>query len=134
MTAFKKHKNVQNPLMVSRNNTIIRLPNGDIQIDPQGRKVKVEQWFEEIKENGEINYDKFSHIISKDASKLVVLFFHDMYIGKNLPKGKGKKPLAPNNLFNDITRLPSIVQKLENIAGLPLNNKISSQDILFRYS
>lgn len=113
MTPFKKSKDVHTPLMVTKNDTIIRLPNGDLQVDPQGRKAKVDRWFADIRKDGEINYEKFSNIVSKDASRLMVEFFHDMYIGKNMAKGKSKKPRSANCIFGYRTRLPTIVQMLE---------------------
>lgn len=122
MTAFKKDEDVPNPLMATDKTTVVRLPNGDVQIDPFGRKHKNDRFFESLQENGRINFYHFENQISKEASKLVVQFLFDMWYGKNLAKGIRKRALSANSIFNYRTRLPRIIEMLESFAKTELLN------------
>ena len=124
MTAFKKHENIQNPLMA--NKYVVRQPNGDIHIDPYGSKFSNDRFFVDIQKNG-INYDYFANKISAGASRIVVQFLFDAWYGKNLA-GR-KRPLSANSIFNYRRRLPSIIEMLEKYAGKPLL-ELHEDDIL----
>jgi len=129
MTAFKKQGNIQGTLMAKEDRTVVRLPNGDTQIDPHGRKARNDNWYDEVQENGVINYHYFSSTISKGASELLVDFFFDLRDGKNMPKGSGKKPRSANSIFGYRTRLPSIIEKLEKHSGKELL-QVNEDDVL----
>lgn len=129
MTPFKKCKDVHNPLMAKEDRTVVRLPNGETQIDPYGRKALNEKWYAEVKKDGDINYHIFDNIVSKEASKLLVQFFFDLNNGKNMPIGSSKRPRSANSIFGYRTRLPSIIEKLEKHSGKKLL-ELEEDDVL----
>jgi hypothetical protein len=82
MTGFLNHQTHDGTLMPTNSKNVIRLPNGDIQIDPHGRKYDNDAWYKEVQKSGTINYEWYCPKLSKDASTLIVKFLFDIYLCK----------------------------------------------------
>ncbi len=128
MTRFLKQGDVQDTLMVKK--TIIRKPSGEIVVDPHKSKYLNDAWMIKIRKlNGEINYDFYTPLLTPYTSKIVVQYLLDMKVGKNTAKGTKRGPRSESTIKHMRTRLPSLIELINNYTGKIFPN-YTEDDIL----
>jgi len=123
ITPFKKSQDMMTQPMVRNPNHLIRHTNGEVEVDPSGKKWQNDRWIAQHQNSdGSWKYDAFVGKVSPCASKLIVQYIVDAHMGKNLPKGSPKRPRSYYTIWSYRERLPRLVGKMEKLYDKEITN------------